>query len=246
MSEAVEGQEVQQPGVTPTEPSLQVKSDPAVPPVKGAGTSQPEEIVYEETGDPKLDVALAFFGKAGLDADHPAIKAAVTGDFSLLAAYLESKGIAGWQSHLNLAKESHAKFTADKAAGEQAIVQAVTGALEKAGYTNEQWGEVIQFVRENAEEGEIAAINQMLQNPFTAKIAVGYLTGLHAEATQKEVTPARQAIREDAGQRQGNPAQNTPLTRAQFAQEAEKLAKQYGGSAYMSTPEYRALRARVK
>lgn len=200
-----------------------------------------EVIQYEPTGDAKLDVALAFFGKAGLDAEHPAIVAAVDGDFGLLAAYLEEKGVQGWQAHLALAKESHEKFKGEREAGEAKIVEAVTGALEKAGYTNEQWGEAIGWARENAEPEELAQLNDMLGKPFSAKIAVQYLTSLHREASGVEYAPAKGAIREDAGSRTSAAADTSPITRVQFAQEAEKLAKKYGGSAYMNSPEYKAL-----
>lgn len=207
----------------------------------------PAEIQYEPTGDAKLDVALAFFGRAGLDADHPAIKAAVDGDFSLLAAALEEKGIAGWQSHLALAKESHEKFKADREASEGKIVEAVVGALEKAGYTNEQWGEAIGWARENAEPEELAALNQMLGTPFGAKAAVAYLTGLHREASGVEYAPQKQAVKDEAGSTSRSAtADTTPLSRAEFAREAEKLAKKFGSNEYMTSPEYRALRARVK
>lgn len=226
------------------------KQEPA--PAKG-GKAEPEKvesaepIVYEPTGDAKLDVALNFFGRAGLDAEHPAIQAAVNGDFALLAAYLEEKNIPGWQSHIKLAEEAHEKFAEERQAGETKIVEAVTGALEKAGYSNEQWAEAIEWTRANAEPSELAEINEMLSKPFSAKIAVAYLTGLHREASGVEYAPAKGAVKEEAGAKAGRIVPETsPITRAQFAQEAEKLSKKYGGSAYMNSPEYAALRKRVQ
>lgn len=231
------------PAVTiPVESKEPAKQEPEKPAAKQEPAKADEgTITYEPTGDAKLDVALAFFGKAGLDADNPAIQAAVNGDFSLLAAALEEKGIAGWQSHLALAKEAHEKFKGEREAGEAKIVEAVTGALEKAGYSTEQWGEAIGWARENAEPEELSALNEMLGKPFTAKIAVQYLTGLHRDASGVEYAPAKGAVKEDAGSRVTAGPDTTPISRVQFAQEAEKLARKYGGSAYMNSPEYKAL-----
>jgi len=225
---------------------------PATPPAaepapkdEKKGKEAEAEIVYEPTGDPKLDVALSFFGRAGLDAEHPAIVAATNGDFSLLEAYLEEKAVPGWQSHVKLAQESHAKFAEERVKGEEAIVGAVSGALEKAGYSNEQWGEAINWARENADPDELTGLNEMLSKPFTAKVAVAYLTGLHREASGVEYEPRKSGIKEEATARQPAQAETTPITRAQFAQQAEKMAKSFGPD-YMSTKEYKALRARVR
>lgn len=228
-------------------PVTPATTEPAVPAVKDEkkGKDDAPEIQYEPTGDPKLDVALSFFGRAGLDAEHPAIQAAVMGDFGLLEAYLEEKNVPGWQSHVKLAQESHAKFAEEKQKGEEAIVGAVSGALEKAGYSNEQWAEAIGWARENAEPDELAGLNEMLSKPFTAKVAVAYLTGLHRDASGVEYEPRKSGIKEEAGARQPAQQENTPITRAQFAQQAEKLAKSFGPD-YMSTKEYKALRARVR
>lgn len=227
------------PAVT-TEPA---KPEPKVDEKKGKG--EPEEIVYEATGDAKLDVALAFFGRAGVDVEHPAMQAAIVGDFSLLEAYLEEKAVPGWQAHIKLAQEAHAKFAEDKTKAEQAIVGAVSGALEKAGYSNEQWADAIGWARENADPDELAGLNEMLSKPFTAKVAVAYLTGLHREASGVEYTPRAKGVKEEAAPRTPAPADNAPITRVQFAQQAEKMAKSYGPD-YMSTKEYKALRARVR
>lgn len=256
MSEENVQVEGQQTAVTTEAPAITVaaKAPEAEKPAdKPAAKQEPAkkeegtEIQYEPTGDAKLDVALAFFGRAGLAADHPAIKAAVDGDFSLLSAELEAKGIAGWQSHIALAKESHEKFKAGREEAEGKIVTAVVGALEKAGYSNEQWGEAIGWARENAEPDELAALNQMLSTPFGAKAAVAYLTNLHRDASGVEYAPQKGAVKEDAGARQAAPANDqTPLTRAEFAREAEKLAKKFGSNEYMSSPEYKALRSRIR
>lgn len=232
--------------------TLEVKQTPVTEPAvdksaekKESSAKEADPITYESTGDAKLDVALAFFGKAGLGDQHPAIQAAITGDFSLLAAELEAKGMPGWQSHLNLAKESYEKYQSEQKAGQEKIVGAVSEALEKAGYSNEQWNEAVAWTRENAEPEEIEQINLMLRHPFTAKIAVGYLTSLHSEAHGVEKQPAKRGIKEEAGAERRAAADTTPISRAQFAQEAEKLARNFGPD-YMSTPEYKALRQRIR
>ncbi|MNP31748.1 hypothetical protein D3C76_1248860 [compost metagenome] len=85
----------------------------------------------------------------------------------------------------------------------------------------------------------------MLSKPFTAKVAVAYLTGLHREASGVEYEPRAKGVKEEASTKSAPATENTPITRAEFARGAEKLAKSFGPD-YMSTKEYKALRARVR
>lgn len=240
-------QVVEQPAVTvpavetPTPaPATKVEDKPA-PKKEEAG-----EIEYEETGDPKLDIALKFFGKHGLDAEHPAIKSAIDGDFTALEAYLAEKDAKGWEQHVALAKESHKAHGESVAAAEKAVTDAVSGQLEKAGVDNEHWGKVIAWAAENAEPEEREELNKTLASgPLGAKMVTAYLLGLYADANTVEQTPMRGAIREDQGARgTGQSDQDKPLTRAQFSQEAEKLYRAKG-QGYMQTPEYAQLRKRA-
>lgn len=225
-----------------------VVETPAVtvdPKVKVPAKTEPEAIQYEETGDPKLDLALGFFGRNGLDVEHPAIKAAVNGDFSLLEAELASKGAQGWQQYVALAKEAHGNVVKEAKDHEDSVTAAVASTLEQFGYTNEQWGEAIDWVRKEAAD-EVPEINRILASgPLGAKAITSYILQNHREASGTEYAPQAKAVKEEQGANGGGQrAPVTPISKSQFAQEAEKLARSFGPD-YMSSPEYKLLRQRA-
>ena len=88
--------------------------DPAlkdIPP--NTNTSEPFQ--YEPTGDAGLDYALDFIGKLGYSDAHPAVRAAITGDFSLIRAELSTRGVQGADAVVKLAEDAHARFAAKEA-----------------------------------------------------------------------------------------------------------------------------------
>lgn len=227
----------------PNEPVAQTvppKTEPAKPDQKADDAG---EIVYEQTGDPKLDLALGFFGKNGLDADHPAIQAAAQGDFGLLEAHLASKNQPGWQQYVALAKEAQAGAVAKREQGEAAVTTAVSSTLEKHGVQPEQWGEIVEWTRTNATEEERAELNQLLTTPLGAKAVTAYLIGLHREASGTEYAPKVAAVKEEAAARPTSETSQEPISRAEFARQAEQLARRNPN--YQQSAEYQALRRRV-
>ena len=215
------------------------------PKVKVPPKTEPEPIQYEETGDAKLDLALGFFGRNGLDPEHPAIQAAVDGDFSLLEAELASKNAPGWQQYVALAKEAHGNVVKQAKERDDSVTAAVSSTLEQFGYTNEQWGEAIEWVRKEAAD-EVPEINRiMASGPLGAKAITAYILQNHREASGTEYAPQAKAVKEEQGANGGGVrAPVTPISKSQFAQEAEKLAKSFGPD-YMSSPEYKLLRQRA-
>ena len=229
-------------------PATEVKPAPAPTPAEPAKPQEvaDEAIQYEETGDPKLDLALGFFGRMGLDVEHPAITAAIGGDFSLLEATLASNPKAqGWQQYVALAKEAHGNAENAKQEAQQKVVGAVSSTLEKLGLSNDEWGTVIEWTRENADESEKAELNQLLGSPLGAKAVTAYLVGLYREASGTEFKPQAAAVKADAAAQPRQPVSTEPLSRVQFAQESEKLARKVG-PAYMQSPEYKALVTRYR
>lgn len=222
------------------------KPAPAPVPDKPAPATE-DGIQYEETGDPKLDLALGFFGRMGLDADHPAIAAAVSGDFSLLEATLASNPKAqGWQQYVALAKEAHGNAEKTKQEGQQKVVDAVSATLEKKGITNDEWGTVIEWVRANGDEGEKAELNQLLSTPLGAKAVTAYLVDLYREASGTEFKPQAQAVKPDAANAvKPVPANTAPISRVEFSRESEKLARKLGAG-YMDSPEFKQLYNRYR
>ncbi len=227
----------------PTEPVQPVapKTEPA--PKSDAKTDDAGEIVYEQTGDPKLDLALGFFGKNGLDADHPAIQAAAQGDFGLLEAHLASKNQPGWQQYVALAKEAQEGAVAKQQEGEQKVTDAVSSTLEKHGVAPEQWGEIVEWTRTNATEEERAELNSLLTTPLGAKAVTAYLIGLHREASGTEYAPKVAAVKEEAAARPTSETSQEPISRAEFARQAEQLARRNPN--YQQSAEYQALRRRL-
>lgn len=226
-------------------PAVEQKQPPVQEQQPPAKEEEGGPIEYEATGDPKLDIALKFFGQHGLGPEHPAIAAAVGGDFSLLKAELAGKGAQGWEQYLGLAQESYDNNEKDKTAKQQAVSDAVSSTLEKAGVDLDHWDKVIEWTRANADESEIAEINQLLSTPLGAKMVTSYLLNLHFEASDTERKPLSKALTgEGESNLQSTPANTSQkLTPAQFAVESEKLYRQLG-EGYMQSPQYRALRAR--
>lgn len=226
----------------PTEP-VAPKPAPVEIPKPDEKAGKAEDIVYETTGDAKLDLALGFFGKNGLDAEHPAIQAAAEGDFGLLEAHLASKNQPGWQQYVALAKEAQANGVAKQQAGEQAVTDAVSNTLAKHGLDAEKWGEVVAWTQTNATEEERAELNGLLRTPLGAKAVTAYLIGLHREASGTEYAPKQAAIKEEAPAQSSAVTSQEPISRAEFARQAEKMARI--NPQYQQSAAYKQLRQRL-
>lgn len=215
---------------------------PVVPAKPDKGKEDEGAIEYEETGDPKLDLALGFFGRNGLGPDHAAIQAAVQGDFSLLEAYLDEKNVNGWKSYVALAKEAHGNATKAAQEADAKITGAVAKTLEQFGYTNEQWGEAIQWVRTESPE-DVPEINKLLASgPLGARAITAFILSNHREASGTEYQPQAKAVKEEAGAHTGARTEEVkPISKSQFGVEAEKLARSLGPD-YMQSKEYQQLR----
>lgn len=216
---------------------------PVVPAKPDKGAKEDDgAIEYQETGDPKLDLALGFFGRNGLGPDHAAIQAAVEGDFSLLEAYLDEKNVSGWKSYVALAKEAHGNAAKAAEEADAKITGAVSKTLEQFGYTNEQWGEVINWVRTESPE-DVPEINKLLASgPLGARAITAFILSNHREASGVEYTPQNKAVKDEAGAHAGPATQEIkPISKSQFGIEAEKLARSLGPD-YMQSKEYKALR----
>lgn len=211
-------------------------TEPVVKPAPAA-----EAIQYEATGDPGLDYALGFIAKAGIDDQHPALIAASNGDFGLLKAFLAEKGIAGWEQAIALGEKAYeglaAKASAEAAQIGESVVQVAAGL-------GVDWEDAVVHAREHGTDEEIAAINDALKNPATAKMAALWVTYNYANAAGTTVAPAKSAVKPEAAPT-GLPGGQAPLTRVEFSNEVGKLHKRMG-DAYTASPEYRALAARLQ
>lgn len=209
---------------------------PAAEPTKEPeGT--PEPIEYEKTGDPTLDYVLGYIGEQGLDYENPAVQAALSGDFAQLEVELLKKGAVGADKIIALAQRSFEQYQEQE---QNTLAETGKALIEIAG-GEQQWEEVVSWARENAEPEEKQEINALLEKGgISAKIAAQFLVTSYrnTQGTEFEGKPAAQAAATPAAS-----VDNTPISRVQFAQEAEKLYRKFGDQ-YQARPEYRALAAR--
>jgi hypothetical protein len=160
-------------------------ADPAAAPAPAATTP----VTYEPTGDPGLDLALSFIGQRGIGVDHPAMKAAEQGDFTLLRATLAQMGekAPGWEHVIAAGEASYAKqIEARKGAATatQDAILSVFGLQAGKADTREsaakEWGKVTEWAKANAEPAERAAVNAALSaGGIAAKAMAQYLYGLY-------------------------------------------------------------------
>lgn len=246
--EAVEGQEQEQQAPVTTEVTKPTPAAPQEPakaePAKVDPTQQEEEegeIEFEATGDPGLDYALSFIARAGIDDQHPAFIAAANGDFGLLKATLAEKGLPGWEQAIALGEKAYQGIKEKEAETVKAVQGAVLQVAEAVGV---DWEAAVTHARDNATEDEVAQLNKLFSDPFTAKIAALYITHAYSTAPGVDVPARKQAVKPEAAPAPSAQTGGT-LSRVEFAQEAGKLHKKFG-DAYTGTPEYRALAARLQ
>lgn len=237
-------QVVQPAGTTPAAAAPAAVASAAAPAAQAQtpADTQPEVYEYNEVpDDPGLNMALKFIGGQGLGLEHPAVQAAIKGDFSFLRAELATRGdkARGYEEYLKLAEKSYAKHVNDQTAREaeaaQLIHQTVGG--------EENWKTIQEWAKANAEDGERKAINAMLNaGGFQARAAATLLQTLYAGAQGTVVEPAS-AVRNGVPANGASAAQ-AALSPADFQTQFAALVAKVGVTAAGKSPEYRQLVAR--
>lgn len=195
-------------------------------------------ISYDKTGDVGLDMALGFVGKLGYGPDHPAMKAAANGDFSLMRAELASKGdkAAGWEQYIALAEKSHAD---GKAKADEANTKALAAIHEAAGGP-ENWNAIKTWAGENATPEEKASVNAALAaGGIAAKAMVAWLGEKMTGSPTRPQEP--QAVTVPSAK--GAAPLNGALTATQYATAVQE-GRQKLGNRWDASPEYRSLQQR--
>lgn len=194
-------------------------------------------MVYEKTGDAGLDVALAYVGQRGFGPEHPAMQAAMKGDFAALEQALKGLGDKAKDAalYINLAKESHARQQASvKAQGEAAakiVYEAVGG--------KEQWAAIQAWAAEHADADEKKQLNAAFKaGGVAAASAAQYLAGLYAKHGK---TSPKAAVKADAVA--ATPLAVGALSPREYGLEVQKLAAKLGARMEESR-EYADLKAR--
>lgn len=200
-----------------------------------------DAVEYKPTGDPGMDLALAFVGRQGIKPDHPAMVAATNGDFSFIKATLAALGdkARGWEQHVALAEQSYTRAAdeanANKANATKAIHEAVGGEANL--------GPILKWASSVASPEEKAYFNSQLQGtPLQARVAATELARLYAAASGTVVKPASVSTGPTAA---STPEASKPLTRAEYAQQVNALSRKLGGGAALTqSSEYQALSQR--
>lgn len=197
-------------------------------------------VSYEKTGDAALDVALGFLAKAGYSHHHPAVQAAGKGDFSLLAAELAAKGIAGWEQHLNLGKEAYARGM-EQAKAQNEKIKSI--CLTHTNGDEALWGDTLSHWSQNADPEEKAVINKALASGDIVSEAVAhYMVHLYRNASGVTINPSKGVLANGASTQSAAAA--TPLSPLEYGKEVQKLASRIGGSNLNGSREYAQLQQR--
>lgn len=232
-----QGQAEQPPaqGQPPASPPASVLLDaPAenVPP--NPDTSQ--EFSYDPTGDAGLDYALNFIGKLGYGDAHPAVKAAQSGDFSLLRAELATKGVAGSDAVLALAEQAYTRFAAEDAKKAEELA----GFAAQAAGSADNWAVVRAWAAQEATPQEKAQVNAALSQG--GLVAQGVISQLVALYQQRHTLPKDAADVAKPGAVGTAAPSNEPMTAKAYAQAVEALRQKLGNRTEDS-PEYAALQS---
>lgn len=230
--EATQQPDQGQPQAKTEAPAVALPGDEPAPKTPNPDTSN--EFAYEPTGDAGLDYALNFIGKHGYGDAHPAVIAATKGDFSLIEAELATKGVAGADAVVALAKQAYARHVevAQKQEAELAgfAAQAAGGA--------ENWAVVRAWAAQEATPQEKAQVNAALAQG--GLVAQGVITQLVNLYTQRHTLPkdAAAVANPNAVPQPGSASE--PMTAQRYAQAVEALRQKMGNRTEDSA-EYAAL-----
>ena len=221
--------------------ALKAEEDKLKTPVPMDGVDDGKgKVSYQPTGNSGLDLALKYVGEQGFAPDHPAMVAAIDGNFDLLAAELAGKGAKGYEAYIKLAENAFGTMRAETLARQKADKEAV----EKVAGGAEQWKAASEWAAANADDGEKAAIKAMLsKGGAEAKMAASFIVSNYQRAQGGKET-------EGAGLKpsevNGAPAASTnTLTASEYASEVHKARNAHKGrESFESSPAYRDLQDR--
>lgn len=158
------------PAATPAAP-LEVSANPT-PAAPAAKAEAPAAVAYNPTGDVGLDMTLKFVGDLGYAPEHPAMAAAINGDFTLLEAELASKGVKGYEAYIKLGQKAYADVstkTKERQAKDRAAIEGIVGGAEN-------WSAMTAWAATNADDSEKASLQAMLgKGGLEAQMAASWL-----------------------------------------------------------------------
>ena len=218
--------------VTPLDVST--NANPVVPEAPG----KVEAVAYNPTGDVGLDMTLKFVGDLGYAPDHPAMAAAINGDFSLLEAELASKGVKGYEAYIKLGQKAFTDVsskTQERQAKDRAAVEAIAGGPEN-------WSAMTAWATANADDGEKTVLqSQLAKGGLEAQMAATWLVTNYNRASGISTEGAGPAVSATRGQAATTSGALDPK---QYGAEVVKARQEYTGRDFESSPAYQQLVAR--
>lgn len=208
---------------------------------QGGGWVDPAQgvVTYERTGDAALDMALDFIGKAGYSHSHPAVQAALNGNFDMLSAELAGKGITGWEQHLALGKAAFDKFQKEQGAKNDEIKQL---CLAAAG-DQKTWDDTLAWASQNAEPHEKEALNGALaQGGIVAEAVSAFLVNAYRGASGVTIAPQKSAVNPNAASARAGGQGAGPLSPRDYAKAVAQLRA--SGKQVEGSREYQSLQNR--
>lgn len=219
-------------------PADKGKDEPQAPAEQPGDDEVLDKAGFAKSDDQGLNYSLGFLARHGFTADNPAVDAAMGGDFSLLKAELAQKGIQGWEQALQLGEQAYGRAVDKQKAQQAEVGKVVTQVAAEFGV---DWEAAVSHVGSSASPAEKAAINHLLSDPATARIAASFITGSFLNADGVERDPLVNAAGDNATAA-AKPA-NGKLSRAEYTKEMAALRGKLG-DAYINSPEAQALFAR--
>lgn len=196
-----------------------------------------EPVTYNASGDAGLDMLLEAAGTLGLGPSHPAMVAAVNGDFDLLALKLEEAEVKGSSRLIALGQKAYNDIAAKTKARQEADAKAV--AEEVGG--PERWAEVQKWASENADDNEKAEIKAALgKGGLQARMAASWLNSLYGRASGVSDEGTGKAVAKDA---KGTPAANGALSPREYAKAVAEARIGFKGD-FENSSKYKDLQAR--
>lgn len=195
-----------------------------------------EPVTYDPSGDAGLDMLLEAAGTLGLSREHPAMQAAVKGDFTLLGVELERGDVKGASRLIQLGEKAYAdmatKVKTQQAEDLKAVHQEVGG--------EESWNSIRAWAQENADDGEKKSISAALgRGGLDARMAAAWLSSAYTRA---------QGVSDDGTGKtvavvKGTPSANGALDPRSYASEVAKARIGFKGN-FETSDVYRSLQAR--
>jgi hypothetical protein len=201
----------------------------------------PEAVVYNVTGDVGLDMTLKFVGDLGYGPEHPAMAAAIEGDFSLLEAELAAKGVKGYDAYIKLGQKAYADIstkTKERQAKDKAAVEGIAGGAA-------EWAAMTAWAAKEGDESEKAELKAALgKGGLSAQMAATWLaTQYNKVAGKPDTEGAGKTVSETKGGAGASSSALSPREYGLAVAEARQAHKGASGD-FETSAAYRSLQQR--